>query len=416
MSNNISNGSAQELQFRSSPQPTIGVELELQVLDRDTRDLVPGGLRILQACDQQRLENISGEFLLSMVEVKSEVCQDVAGLRRDLAPRLRRLRNIASSLGYDLAWGGTHPFTRPCMSAFSPGDRYDRIRRHHGWLAYQEAVFGLHVHVGVPDGDAAIGVANLVVPYLPHLLALSANSPFWQGVDTDYASARVRMFRPSASCGLPPHFRSWKDFEHYCQVLEQGGAIQSTKDLYWDIRPQPAFGTVEFRIFDVPATLSDVLALSALTRCLVINALRILKDEPELGEGDPRTYWLANENRWLASRYGLEAKCACRFNERPTTLSENLSALITRLQPIAEESGEADFISKFQRPEQLQTGAERQRSIYRDHGDWRHVLDDMASRWLNDLDDTDGRLAGARSALPSPVTVSITNGAQVALD
>src|SRR4051794_35643032 len=162
-------GIGPHINFQPCTQPSIGVELELQVLDRDTGDLAPGGLRILQECDAAGLEGVSGEFLLSMLEVRSDVCANVAGLSDNLIPRLRQVRNIAGSLGYDLALSGTHPFARPMMAAITPGERYQRIQRHHGWLAYQEAVFGLHIHVGVPSGDAAIGVVNHVVEYLPHL-------------------------------------------------------------------------------------------------------------------------------------------------------------------------------------------------------------------------------------------------------
>src|SRR4051812_40611113 len=250
-----------EMTFRPSPATTIGVELELQVLDPETGDLAPGGLRILNACEDEQIEGVSGEFLLSMLEVKTGICENTAHVRDSLFPQLRRVRNVATSLGYDLALGGTHPFARPCMASIFPDERYQKIQKRQGWMSYQEAVFGLHIHVGVPSGDACIGVINLLVEYVPHLLALAANSPFWQGVDTSYASSRVRMFRPSGSAGTPPHFSNWQAFVDYCQVMNQAGLLESTKDMYWDLRPHPKFGTVEFRIFDVPATLSVVLGL-----------------------------------------------------------------------------------------------------------------------------------------------------------
>src|SRR4029079_21963 len=118
-----------------------------------------------------------------------------------------------------------------------------------GWLAYHEAIFGLHVHVGVPGGEEAIGLINLLTPYLPHLLALSANSPFWQGVDTEWASARAALFRPAAHAGIPAHNATWDDFCRYADVMRRGRAISAVKDLYWDLRPRPDLGTIEFRIF-----------------------------------------------------------------------------------------------------------------------------------------------------------------------
>jgi glutamate---cysteine ligase / carboxylate-amine ligase len=142
------------IDFQSSRGTTIGVELELQVLEPDTGDLAPGGLRILNACLDEGIQGVSGECLLSMLEVKTGICDNTVHIRDSLFPQLQRVRNVASSLGYDLALGGTHPFARPCMASIFPDERYQKIRDRQGWMAYQEAVFGLHIHVGVPSGDA----------------------------------------------------------------------------------------------------------------------------------------------------------------------------------------------------------------------------------------------------------------------
>src|SRR5262249_24760767 len=188
-----------------------------QILDRDTGDLVPGAVRILDACAEEKIEGVSGEFLQSMLEVKTGVCRSVTEVRDALYPLLRRVRNIASSLGYDLAVGGTHPFGRARTNAIFPNERYQRLGKRQRRLAYQENPFGLHVHVGVPGADEALALITLLVQSLPHLLALSANSPFWQGVDTGFASGRVIMFRPSPHAGVPPHFPRWQDFRRYCE-------------------------------------------------------------------------------------------------------------------------------------------------------------------------------------------------------
>jgi len=328
-----------DLDFHGCSTPSVGVELELQILDPETGDLAPGALRILDACEEEQLEGITGEFLLSMIEVKTDVCESTAQIRDNLFPRLRRLKNIAASLGYDLAIGGTHPFARPCMTAIFPDDRYKKIQKKQGWMAYQEAVFGLHVHVGVPSGDAAIGVTNLVVEYLPHLLAIASNSPFWQGVDTNLASSRLRMFRPSGSAGLPPHFPSWAAFSKFCRVMKDARALESTKDMYWDVRPQPQYGTVEFRIFDAPASLSALLGICSLTRCLVIDALERLGRQPDLAAGDAYAYWLANENRWLATRFGLHTRCTRRPGGEYDTLANDATRLVDRLMPLADAEG-----------------------------------------------------------------------------
>ena len=373
--------------FRGSPETTLGVELELQILDPETGDLVPGAVRILDACEDEGIDGVSGEFLLSMFEVKTDVCPDVSAVRDSLMPLLGRVHRIARSLGYDLGVGATHPFSRPSTSAIFPDERYRRIQKQQGWMAYQEAIFGLHVHVGVPDGDRAIGLINLLTPYLPHLLALSANSPFWQGVDTDFASVRTRMFRPSAHAGIPQHVAGWQDFCAYCSVLHEGGVLSSTKDLYWDIRPQPLLGTIEFRIFDAPASLPCLLGLTALARCLVLEGLRLLEEHPEFGRGDPRTFWLAHENRWLASRYGLQAECVCHPGSERRSLAEHSASLLERLTPVAHECGEAEFLEVFRPVERYETGATRRRRLYRRTGNWRAVLEDMRQGFFGELTD-----------------------------
>lgn len=375
----------EDMSFRASSTPTLGVELELQIIDPATADLAPGALRILDVCAEEGLEGVSEEFLLSMLEVKTCVCHSVAEVRDCLVSRLRRVFQVARSLGYELAVGGTHPFTRGLTSSIFPKERYLRIQKQRGWLAYMEAIFGLHIHVGVPDGDKAIGLVNLLVQYLPHLLALSANSPFWEGIDTGYGSARTQMFRPSSHVGIPPHFSCWQEFCHYCEVMYQAGAIQGTKDLYWDVRPRPQMGTIEFRIFDAPPTLSCLLGLTALLRCLVSDGLRILDTHPQLGHGDPRQFWLASENKWLAARYGLQAMCVRQPDHTRTTLANDVGGLLERLLPLAREQGEDSFLDVFRSLDRFETGAQRQRRLRRQWGEWHAVIIDMRDRWLEGL-------------------------------
>lgn len=377
--------SLENFDFLPCPQTTLGVELELQIIDPETADLVPGALRILDACEDEGIEGVAAEFLQSMIEIKTGICRDVSEVRESLFPLLGRVHRIARSLGYDLSLGGTHPFNRPATSAIFPDQRYRRIQKQHGWMAYQEAIFGLHVHVGVPDGDKAIGLINLLVQYLPHLLALSANSPFWQGIDTNFVSARARMFQPSPHAGIPQHCSSWADFRRYCAVLHEGRVLQGTKDLYWDIRPRPQLGTIEFRIFDAPATLSSLLGLTALTRCLVSDGLRLLGERPELGYGDARDFWLARENKWLAARYGLQAECVRQPGLAARTLAEDVSQLVESLRPLARQAGEERFLDVFANVESFESGAGRQRRLFREMGNWQAVLEDMRSLWLREL-------------------------------
>jgi carboxylate-amine ligase len=376
----------EDLTFRPSAGITLGVEVEFQVLDGESRDLAPGSVRILQACADEGIKDVTAELMQSMIEVKTGICRDVGEVRDTLWPVLRRVRHIAHSLGYDLALGGTHPLSRAGSAALFPDSRYQQVQERMGGLTYQFTIFGLHVHVGMPGGDEAIGVINALVACLPHLLALSANSPFWHGIDTGMASARAALFGISPRAGLPLHFRRWDEFCEYCQVMHACRAIAATKDLYWDIRPRPRHGTVEFRICDMPLTLGEVLGLVALIHCLSAEALHTLRKRPQAQEGDRRAFWIAGENKWRAARHGLRAECALRPGALIRPLASDLTAVLERLGRIARDLDAAAFLGVFQPLDAFVTGAERQRELYRATDNWNAVIDHMRQSWVPELE------------------------------
>lgn len=374
-----------ELTFQSSAETTLGIELEFQIIDRESRDLAPGAVRILKECATEGIPNVTAELMQSMIELKTGVCSNVKEAQCELVQNLRRIRNIASSLGYELAMGGTHPFHRSGNAVVFPAERYERIQERLSWLTYQRVVFGLHVHVGVPSGDMAMGVIGMLVQYLPHLLAVSANSPFWQGVDTGLSSTRVALYRLLPHAGVPRHFRDWKEFRNFYRVMRDCRAMQSTKDIYWDIRPCPQFGTIEFRICDMPDSLATTFGLVALIRCLVISAQRLLEEKPLLRRGDSRRHWIAIENKWLATRYGLEALYIRTPSGKRAPLSQDLSDQINRLIPIARETGDYPFLAALLPIDNFESGADRQRRLYRDNGSWPALVDDMTTRLAEEL-------------------------------
>lgn len=384
-----------ELAFRASPETTLGVELELQILDRETGDLAPGAVRILKACAEESIPAATAELMQSMLEVKTGECRNVAEVRDELLPMLRRVRNIARSMGYELGMAGTHPFHRTGNSVVSPAERYERIQDRLAWMIHQRVVFGLHVHVGVPSGDMAIGVINVLVQHLPHLLAVSASSPFWQGIDTGLASCRTALYRSLPHAGVPRYFAKWKDFRTFCRVMRDCKAIQTPKDIYWDIRPRPEFGTIEFRVCDQPQTLAATLSLVALIRSLVIATQRLLEERPHLRRGDMRRHWIAVENKWLATRYGLGAMYIRTPGGKRRPLAHDLAEVIERLSPIARESGDYPFLATLRPVDKLESGADRQRRLYRETGDWKVLIDDMTSRLSQELE------AAAGPARPS---------------
>jgi glutamate---cysteine ligase / carboxylate-amine ligase len=358
------------------------------VLDPETGELTSGAMRILKACAQDDVvrDYVSAELMQSMIEVKTGVCQNVGDLRSSLLPVLRRLRNIARSNGYDLAMSGTHPFHRTSNSAVFPSERYDRIYDRLAYMIHQRVVFGLHVHVGVPSGDMAIGIINVLVQHLPHLLAVSANSPFWQGVDSGLASCRTALFRSLPHAGVPRYFPAWKEFRAFFRVMRDCRAIESMRDIYWDIRPRPELGTIEFRVCDVPATIATTLSLVALIRSLVVATQRLLEEKPHLRRGDMRRHWIAVENKWLATRYGLEAMYIRTPAGKRRPLKQDLRDLLTRLLPVAEELGDQPFLAALLPVEKFESGADRQRRLYRESGRWRDLITDMTERLSQELE------------------------------
>jgi carboxylate-amine ligase len=390
---------ADELIFRPSPETTLGVELELQILDRETRDLAPGAVRILKACDDEGLDGTSAELMQSMLEIKTGVCAGVGEVRSQLLPLLARVRNIATSMGYELAMAGTHPFHRMGQSVVTPDERHQRIQDRLAWMIHQRVVFGLHVHVGVPDGEMAIGVMNALVRHLPHFVALSANSPFWQGIDTGLASCRTALYRSLPHSGVPRYFSRWREFRNYCRVMRDCGAIQSLKDIYWDIRPRPEFGTIELRVCDMPPTLAATFGIVALIRTLVIATQRLLTERPQLRRGDRRRHWIAGENKWLATRYGLDATYIRTPGGKRRPLRHDLADLVERLLPIARESDEHLFLAKLMPIAEFESGADRQRRVYRESGNWQGVMDDLVQRLAVELTPTADRPAAEPAKL-----------------
>ncbi len=311
---------AEELAFHPSPETTLGVELELQILDRESGDLaLERKCGFSEACAADAVEGASAELMQSMLEIKTGVCANVAEVRNQLLPQLTRVRNIATSMGYELAMAGTHPFHRMGQSVVFRDERHQRIQDRLAWMIHQRVVFGMHVHVGMPDGEMAIGVMNMLVQHLPHLVALSANSPFWQGIDTGLASCRTALYRSLPHSGVPRYFSSWKNFRNYFRVMRDCEAIHSMKDVYWDIRPRPDFGTIEIRVCDMPPTLTTTLAIVALIRTLVIATQRLLTERPQLRRGDMRRHWIAGENKWLATRFGLKGNVRPHAAWKPPT-------------------------------------------------------------------------------------------------
>jgi glutamate---cysteine ligase / carboxylate-amine ligase len=314
--------------FHPSERLSIGVEIELQLIDPKTKDLEPAVPQIMAELGGEDA-NIKPEAFPSMIEINTGICNDVNDARRDLGSGLRRLREICDTLGVELASAGTHPFALYNDKRIYPLKRYQNVLDRNVWLAQRLLIFGLHVHVGMRSGEHAVAMTNGLLPYLPHLLALSASSPYWQGIDTGLASARIAIFESLSTAGHPCLFQSWEEFEKIFQAMVASAAIKSLKDIWWDIRPHPDFGTVEVRISDALPTLSQTLGVVALVHCLCAD----LNEQYEGGKHFvPPPYWIVRENKWRASRWGMKADLIVDEMGRTRPVRSELQMLFKRLE------------------------------------------------------------------------------------
>ena len=298
-----------QIPFRSSERASLGVEWELQLVDLRTRELTAGAVEILEEIRPAGAEEhpkAKHELLQSTIEIITGVCTTVAEAKADLAGTLAEVAAAAERRGLGLLCAGTHPFTDWQTQLISPKERYLQLVERMQWLARRLQIFGVHVHVGVRSPDKAIPIVNALCQYLPHFLALSASSPYWVGCDTGLASARTKVFEGMPTAGLPYQLSGWDEFEAYMETLISTNSIESVREVWWDVRPHPGFGTVELRICDGLPTLDEIGAVAALTQCLVEQF------DTQLDRGytlPTPPSWVLRENKWRASRYGLDADC-----------------------------------------------------------------------------------------------------------
>lgn len=358
--------------FAPSEPLTLGVEVEVQLLDETTLDLSPQSPAMLEKLSSFG-DRVKAEIFQSMLEFNTGICKTAHEVREDLAATMDAAEDAAKSLGLRLASAGTHPFADYADRKIYPGKRYKALIERNQWIARRLMIFGLHVHVGMRSGDHAILMSNAVLHYLPILLALSASSPYWRGVDTELASSRITFFEASPIGGRPCEVRSWNEFAELYARLVKADAIRSPKDLWWDIRPSPEFGTIEFRICDGLATLEETAALTAL-----IHSLCVFIDQ-QLEEGrrfEPPPDWIMRENKWRASRWGVECELIVDTEGNTAALPEIVESLFETLAPISERLHYEPFFATIRDILKRGQSSRRQRAVARAaSGDLRAVAD-----------------------------------------
>ena len=322
--------------FVSNPRPTLGVEIELNLVDNHTMALRSGASQILSEVPQELESSIKPELLQCYIELNTKVCQDVAEVETDLVRKLQVCREIAGRHDLRLFWGGTHPFSPWQDQEVTPNERYHSLIQLLQETARRLVTFGLHVHVGVDSGDKAIMICDRILQHLPTLLALSVNSPFWQGRNTGLHSQRSKIMETLPTAGLPPLMRNWSEYCWLLNNMVETGFIKTIREIWWDVRPHHNFGTVEVRICDMPPSLEDVLGLTALIQCLVYD----LSEEIDRGTYQFDCHpFLIRQNKWRACRYGMDAKLVDPATHQAIPARRVVHDLVDRLRFRAEELG-----------------------------------------------------------------------------
>jgi carboxylate-amine ligase len=335
---------------------------------------------VAEAAGHER--RIKAELLQSVVEVATHVAGSVAEAIEDARGLRATLRDAAAERGAVIAGAGTHPFSRWEHQDVTDADRYRELMSEMRWVAEREVIFGLHVHVGIPRADEAIAVANGLRTWLPELLALSANSPFWLGRDTGLASTRTKIFETFPRSGLPPAFASFEEFELLVERAIKTGSFPDYTYIWWDLRPHPNLGTIEVRIPDAQTRLETVAGIVALVQSLAAT----LADDLERGERSPvQPVTLVSENKWRAARDGLNGKLIDleRDEERPA--QDAVLALVERAEPAARRLGCREELREVERLVDRGTGADEQRQVYEETGSLLAVAQWLAEQTSADL-------------------------------
>ena len=326
------------IDFHASPEPTLGVEWELMLVDRVSRDLVSSGSELHELAGGRLDEpsRLHKELLRNTVEIVTGICDTVGEAVTDLRDTLAVVAPAARELGVDLLGAGSHPFADWSHQQLTEGHRYAELINRTQWWGRQMLIWGVHVHVGMPERDRVMPVLASMLTTYPHLLALSASSPIWAGQDTGYASNRALMFQQLPTAGLPFTFDTWSEFEKCIDDQTTTGIIDSMSDVRWDLRPAPHLGTLEHRVCDGMSDLGEIAALTALVHCLVVDLDTRLADGEALPTMPP---WQVQENKWRAARYGLDAIVILDDRNRERLVTDDLDDLLERLTPVARRLG-----------------------------------------------------------------------------
>ena len=355
-----------KLTFNSNDRPTVGIELELGLVDAHTMELSSAIESVLAELPSGSEPYFKPELMQSVIELNTSICTTINQAEHDLRDKLAIIEGITDRLGLRLWWGATHPFSHWGDQKVTRDERYQGLVDLLQELARRLVTFGLHVHVGVDSGDKAVMICDRIMQHLPTLLALTCSSPFWESRSTGLQSHRSKVMEGLPTAGLPTLMRNWSEYVWLVNHMVDTGLINTIREIWWDVRPHHNFGTVEVRVCDMPGNLEDSLAVAALIQCLV----QALSDEIDEGTYQHDCHpMMVRQNKWRAARFGTQAELVNSYSYEVQPLSEVLRTLTDWLRPTAEV---LDCVSYLERAKQIASGpswSDRQQAILDETGD-----------------------------------------------
>lgn len=362
---------------------TIGIEEEYMVIDPVTRELRSHEQKIVENASLiLNPDAVKAEMHQAVVEGGTGICANTEEARKDLSHLRKTVSRVANDIGLSIGASGTHPFSSWTTQLITDNPRYHEIVMEMQEAARSNLIFGLHVHVGMPDKRMAMHIANSMRYFLPHVFALSTNSPFWEGRDTGFRSFRIKVFDKFPRTGIPEFFSSWEEYENYVKLLVKTGCIDNPKKIWWDLRVHPFFDTVEFRICDVPMLLDETIAIAAIFQGLCAKLYKLREQNIEFM---PYKRSLIAENKWRASRYGLDGKLIDFGKETEVPTRQLIYELLDFIDDTVDELGSRDDINYLGKMMERGTGADRQLEVFYKNKDMNELVDFITKSTLEGL-------------------------------
>jgi carboxylate-amine ligase len=362
---------------------TLGVEEEFQIVDPKTRELKSHIQQIIEDGKVVLAEHVKAEMHQSVVEVGTDICGDIKDARQQVRKLRKDLANLAKKNGLDIAAAGTHPFSHWKDQKITEHPRYKEIISDYQQVARANLIFGLHVHVGVDDRETALHVMNAARYFLPHIFAISTNSPFWIGRNTGFKSYRSKIFDRFPRTGIPDYFGSIAEYDNFVNLLIKTKCINDAKKIWWDIRAHPYFNTLEFRICDIPMRIDETLCLAAIMQAVVAKLHKLIKQN--LGFRLYRRALIA-ENKWRAARYGIHSKLIDFGKKEEVEFKLLVGELLEFVDDVVDGLGSREEVHYVKKILEMGSGADRQLAVYEQSGDTKAVVDYIIEETNRDLE------------------------------